>query len=139
MSEDTNTTDDGNKTLAWSEVKERENAKREATKELVLEYDDGTEAIFEYQMVEDVGALFDEHSTTRPTRTGQEPQREMSDDDEWAFAADLFSEAIVSAPEGFKPTVRELREGLTLPVREEMVDAIVNFSTMSECEYLRFR
>lgn len=138
MSEDADT-DSEVQTATWADVKERENAKRRATKELVLEYPDGFEAVFEFGLVENISEIADNHTRTRPTRSGQEPQREMAPDDEWAFAAELFGEAIVDAPDGFKPTEREIREGLTKDVVDEMVECIVNFSTISEREYIKFR
>jgi len=131
--------DDEPEMLDWSGVKTRENAKRQATKTFTLEYPDGTQAVFEYQMVEDVGALSREHMTRKPTRTGEAPELEMSEDAEWAFAADLLREAIVSAPDGFKPTERELRQGLTKPVLDEIVEAVTNFSTMDSETFIRFR
>ncbi|WP_254766064.1 hypothetical protein [Salinilacihabitans rarus] len=123
----------------WDEVKRRENRKRQATKTFVLEYPDGFEAVFEYRMVEDIGAIAREHTTRTPTRSGQDPEVRMTEDQEWAFAADLFQEAIVSAPEGFSPTERELREGLTKPVVDEMVEAIRDFATLDEETRIKFR
>jgi hypothetical protein len=123
----------------WEQVKQREQRKRQATKEIVLEYPDGLTARFEFQMVEDVGAIADRHTSKKPTRSGQDPEYEMDEDDEWAFAAELFQEAIVAAPEGFKPTEQELRTGLTKPVVDDMVESITNFSTIDEETYIKFR
>lgn len=136
---DTEGDDTEAQTLDWSGVKERENDKRQATKTFHLEYPDGGVAIFEYQMVENVSQLVREHSTEKPTRSGQDPKVEMDEDQEWEFAAALFQEAIVSAPDGFKPTEREIRAGLTKPVVDEMTEAIVNFSTMDEETFIKFR
>ncbi|MCU4743456.1 hypothetical protein [Natronoglomus mannanivorans] len=141
MSDDTDMTDDVDEqqTATWADVKEQENKKRQATKSFVLEYPNGLEAVFEYEMVENLGEIARRHTSERPTRTGQEPQRDMTEDDEWAFAADLFREAIVGAPDGFKPTEKEIREGLTKPVVDEMIEAISNFSTMDEETFIKFR
>ena len=126
-------------TLDWSEVKRRENDKRQTTKTFVLEYPDGSEAVFEYQMVEGIGQIAEKHTTRRPTRSGQDPQVEMTEDDEWAFAAELFREAIVSAPEGFSPTEREIRDGLTKPVVDDMAESIRDFSQMDDETRIKFR
>ena len=125
-------------TLSWDDVKQRERAKRQATKYLILEYADG-QAVFEYQMVENVSQIARKHTTQKTTRSGSEPKIDMSEDQEWAFAAELFGEAIVDAPDGFKATERELREGLTKPVVDDMVDAITDFASMDEETYIKFR
>ena len=125
--------------LSWDEVKQRENAKRQATKFLKLKYPGGGVAVFEYQMLEDFGQIARKHMTERPTRSGAEPRREMTDDQEWAFAAEVLGEALVDAPDGFRATEREIREGLTKPVVDEMVEAIADFSQMDEETFIKFR
>ena len=125
--------------LDWQGVKKRERQKRQATKRFVLEYSDGSTAIFEYGMVENISAIARKYTRRKPTRSGQEPEFEMDEDDEWAFGAELIQEAVVSAPDGFKATEREIREGFTKPVLDDFVDAITNFSQIDEETYIKFR
>lgn len=139
MSDSKSPSDTDEPTATWEEVKRRENEKRQTTKKFVLEYGDDIEAIFEFQMVENIGSIARKHTTKTQSRSGQEPEIRMTEDQEWAFAAELFQEAIVSAPEGFKPTEREIREGLTKPVVDEMVEAIKDFATLDEETRIKFR
>jgi len=123
----------------WEEVKRLENQKRQTTKEFVLEYPSGTVARFEYEMVESIDTIAEKYVVNKPTRSGSEPATTLPRENIWPFAAELFQEAIVSAPDGFKPTEQEIREGLTKEVVDEMVEAISEFSRMDEETFIKFR
>jgi len=129
--------DETAETLDFEELKEREQRKREATKEFVLEYGDGARAVFEYQMIDGVDEIIKEHTVRRPTRSGQEDEREV--ENEYALARDVFAEGIVDAPAGFKITQRALREDITDELMDDLFEAIVNFSRAEEITVRKFR
>ena len=123
--------------LDWQDLKTREQQKRQVTKEFVVEYDDGARAVFEYQMVDGLSEIIDDHTVRRPTRTGREEQTEI--DNQYALARDIFKEALVDAPEGFEITERTLREDITDELMDELFEAIVDFSSMDEVTTRKFR
>lgn len=122
--------------LDFAALKAREQEKREATKEFVVEYDDGAQAVFEYRMVDGISEIAEEHTDQRPTRSG-DPEIEVTD--QYAFARDVWKEGIVSAPEGFEISKRTLKDDLTDELVDDITDAIVNFSTMDEVTRRKFR
>lgn len=128
---------DGGQILDFEGLKQREERKRQATKEFIVEYEDGAQAVFEYQMVDGVDEIIKEHTVRRPTRSGQEDEREV--ENEYALARDVFAEGIVDAPAGFKITQRALREDITDELMDDLFEAIVNFSTADEVTVRKFR
>lgn len=123
--------------LDFSELKRREQQKRQATKEFVLEYDDGARAVFEYQMVEDIGEIADNHTARHPTRSGQPDEEEI--EDKYAFARDVLKAGIVDAPDGFQISKRTLRQDITDELMDDLVEAIAEFSSMDEVTTRKFR
>jgi hypothetical protein len=123
--------------LDFGALKQREQQKRQATKEFVIEYDDGARAVFEYQMIDGVDEIADRHTRRKPTRSGQSEDVEV--EDKYAFARDVLKEGIVSAPDGFEISRRTLAEDLTDELVDDLVDAIVEFSSMDEVTVRKFR
>jgi len=129
--------DDEPRELDFSELKQREQAKREATKEFVVEYDDGAVARWEYRMIEGKEELADEHTRRKPTRSGQEDDFEVTD--KYAFARDVLDKGLVDAPDGFEVTKRALQEDITDELMDDLVDAIMEFSSMDGVTRRQFR
>jgi hypothetical protein len=129
--------DDEVQELDFAALREREQAKREATKEFVVEYDDGAVARWKYRMVEDIEAIADEHTRRKPTRSGQEDDVEVTD--KYAFSRDVLKAGLVDAPDGFEVTKRALQEDITDELMNDLVDAITEFSTMDEVTRRQFR
>jgi len=143
MSDDTTAADVGDQAdeepreLDFAELKQREQAKRQTTKEFVVEYDDGAQAVFEYQMVEGLEEIADQHTRRKPTRNGQEDDYEVTD--KYAFARDVLKKGLVDGPDGFEITKRALQEDITDELMDELVDAITEFSSMDEVTLRQFR
>jgi len=129
--------DTDGKEISFGELKQREQQKRQATKKYIVEYDDGARAVFEYQMVDGLSDIADEHTVRKPTRSGQEDEREI--DDRYAFARDVMKEGIVDAPDGFEISRRALQEDITDELMDELVEAIAEFSQMGEVTTRKFR
>jgi len=121
----------------FAALKEREQQKRQAMKEFVVEYDDGLRAVFEYQMVDNLQEIAEEHTIRKPTRSGQEDEYEV--EDRYGFARDVFKAGLVDAPDGFEITKQTLREDITDELMNDLVDAIRDFSTMDEVTVRKFR
>jgi len=125
------------KELDFSELKRREQQKRQTTKTYILEYEDGARAVFEYQMVDNLSAIADEHTVTRRTRSGQDDEREI--DDRYAFARDVLKASLVDAPDGFELSRRALESDITDELMDDLVEAIAEFSSMDEVTRRQFR
>lgn len=123
--------------LDFGELKQREQAKRQATKEYIVEYEDGAVARFEYQMVDNLDEIADEHTRRKPTRSGQEDSLEVTD--KYAFARDVLNAGLVDAPDGFEITKRALQEDITDELMDDLVDAIAEFSSMDPVVRRQFR
>jgi hypothetical protein len=128
---------DGAQMLDFEGLKQREERKRQATKEFIVEYEDGAQAVFEYQMVDGVDTIIRDHMVRKPTRTGQDPEQEI--DNEYALARDVFKEGLVDAPDGFELSERALREVITDELMDELYERIINFSSADEVTVRKFR
>lgn len=136
---DASTTESGSEageSIDFGELKAREAQRRQSTKEFVIEYDDGATAVFEYQMIDGLDEIADKHTTTRPTRSGQEDDVEV---DKYAFAREVLSKGLVDAPDGFEATERALREDLTDELVDDLVEAVAEYSSMPESVVRQFR
>lgn len=129
--------DDEPQELDFAALKAREREKREATKQFIVEWDDGARAVWEYRMVDGLRGIIEDHLVERPTRTGQEPKREI--DNEYALTRDVFKAGLVDAPDGFEISERALREDITDELMDDLFDAIKDFSSMDEVTVRKFR
>lgn len=135
--DDVDDQDDGGRELDFSELKQREQEKRQATKEFVVEYDDGAVARFEFQMIDGKEEIAEKHTRRKPTRKGKEDDFEVTD--KYAFARDVLNKGLVDAPDGFEISKRALREDITDELMDDLVDAIMEFSSMDEVTRRQFR
>jgi hypothetical protein len=133
----TGDSDDASEELDFAALKQREQQKRQTTKEFAVEYDDGLRAVFEYQMIDGIDEIAGEHTRRKPTRSGQEDEYEVTD--KYGFARDILKAGLVDAPEGFEITKRTLEEDLTDELVDDLVDAITEFSSMDEVTVRKFR
>lgn len=114
---------------------------KRATKTLRFETPEGN-ADYEYGMVREatLAALSDEHFATPEVRgRGQADELNVDEDDFERFRAAVIKAGLVAGPDGTKMTVQWIRKNIPDQWQGDLFDAITDFSTMDDEEFVKFR
>ena len=116
------------------DVKREKERKRELRKWLVISLSDGSQAPYQYRaLTESERDTIAQENTKIRKKRGET----VEDIDLPGFRTDVIKTCVTDGPPGYKNTEREIKS-MDDDVRQELADAITEFSTMEETEYLDF-